>query len=433
MAVANLLDSRTTTFGELVGNGRVYRVPRFQRDYSWGEEEWEDLWIDVLNVNSEVAARHYMGTIVIRPLSDREFAIIDGQQRIATLSVLALAIISRLQRLVDQGVEPGENSDRIMLLRRSYVGDKDPSSLTYSSKLFLNQTDDGFYQANLIQLRTPVNPRGLRPSNARLWNALRFFQGKIDASPALAQAGAKLASLLSEVVARRLLFIQITVEDDLNAYTVFETLNARGLELSSTDLLKNYLFSRLSESPDIEQLQRLWQRIIDTVGQDKLPSLLRYYLQQQHLQVRESRVFRLVRDSIRTPVEVFNLVGDLERHAELFVALSDAHHDFWLDRPGCREWIRELALFSVTQVFPMLFAAYYRCDVEEFERILKLMVSASFRYQIVGGLNPRLLEPVYARTANKITRGEIWTARQAHESIADIYISDDKFEGDFAV
>ena len=74
--------------------------------------------------------------------------------------------------------------------------------------------------------------------------------------------GATLAALLSETIARQLLFILITVEDELNAYTVFETLNARGLELSATDLLKNYLFSRLRVSADLEALQRRWRSLI---------------------------------------------------------------------------------------------------------------------------------------------------------------------------
>jgi uncharacterized protein with ParB-like and HNH nuclease domain len=90
--------------------------------------------------------------------------------------------------------------------------------------------------------------------------------------------GAVITRLLSETIARRLLFILITVADELNAYTIFETLNARGLELTVTDLLKNYLFSRIRVSSDMQALQRRWQRLIETVTPERFPEFLRYHL-----------------------------------------------------------------------------------------------------------------------------------------------------------
>src|SRR3990172_1803242 len=92
MGRANLLNTRTTNFLELLSNGRIYRVPPYQRDYSWGEEQWEDLWNDLADLRREPDERHYMGALVVEGKSDREFLIIDGQQRLATLSILALAV-----------------------------------------------------------------------------------------------------------------------------------------------------------------------------------------------------------------------------------------------------------------------------------------------------------------------------------------------------
>ena len=98
------------------------------------------------------------------------------------------------------------------------------------------QRGDPFYQDYLVQLRAPLNPRGLRRSNALLWECYRYFSKQIDALEVEAGIeGEDIAKVLSETVARRLLFILITVDDELNAYTLFETLNARGLELTTTD------------------------------------------------------------------------------------------------------------------------------------------------------------------------------------------------------
>ena len=138
MAKANLLTSSTTNFLELIGNGRIYRVPAYQRDYSWTEEQWEDLWNDLLELADQPDGTHYMGALVVEGRSDREFAVIDGQQRIATLSVLALAVIARLGRLAGSGLEPDANSARATALRSRFIGEKDPASLVEASKLSLN-------------------------------------------------------------------------------------------------------------------------------------------------------------------------------------------------------------------------------------------------------------------------------------------------------
>ena len=247
MGKNNLLDSKTATLQDLIGNGKTYRVPPYQRDYSWEPEQWEDLWSDILDLRGKPEDSHYMGALVVEGKSDREFLIIDGQQRIATLSVLALAVIKRLEELAATGSEPENNRARAEELRKQLVSKRDAVSLTESSKLYLNQTDNGFYQDTLVRLREPMNPRRMPKSNARLWECFQWFSGKLRGLALV--DGAALAGLLSEIVARQLIFILITVDNELNAYTVFETLNARGLELSSTDLLKNYLFSKVESKP----------------------------------------------------------------------------------------------------------------------------------------------------------------------------------------
>lgn len=262
-ARANMLHTQTVNYMDLIGNGRVHRAPQYQRDYSWTREQWEDLWIDIVELRGARGDRrragedrHYLGALVVEAKSDREFLVFDGQHRLATLSVLSLAIIAKLDALAEEGHEPEGNRERSKELRNRFVGEKDPASLAESSRLFLNHADDGFYQDVLVQLRTPPNPRGLPASNAQLWNAFKYFRERLDKLPDdESKDGRALAAILSETVARDLLFILITVDDDLNAFTVFETLNARGLELTTTDLLKNYLFSKVRAKSDLDMLQ----------------------------------------------------------------------------------------------------------------------------------------------------------------------------------
>jgi uncharacterized protein with ParB-like and HNH nuclease domain len=178
MARVNLLETRTANFGELIGNGKIYKVPPFQRDYSWQKENWEDLWQDILTLHANSNASHYMGALVLQSSrdSDKAFTIIDGQQRLATLSIVAIAVIEKIRQLVLKKVDPENNQARQEILKRTYLGDKDPRSLRYSSKLFLNEINDDFYQSNLINnLRQPRNIRALKKSNQLLWQAFEYF------------------------------------------------------------------------------------------------------------------------------------------------------------------------------------------------------------------------------------------------------------------
>lgn len=86
---------------ELIGNGKSHCVPPYQRDYSWSEENWEDLWNDIVELMPNSQDNHYMGALVIQGKSDREFLVIDGQQRLVTLSLFALAVISKLNTMAD--------------------------------------------------------------------------------------------------------------------------------------------------------------------------------------------------------------------------------------------------------------------------------------------------------------------------------------------
>jgi len=433
MARINLLDTRTTSFGDLIGNGKIYRVPPFQRDYSWSEENWEDLWQDVKALHTNPDSSHYMGALVLQSsdTSDKEFTVIDGQQRLATLSIIAIAVIDKIQKLVDREEEAEANQERQEILKRTYLSDRDPRSLRYSSKLLLNENNNDFYQSNLINLRSPLNIRSLAKSNQLLWQAFQYFSNHLEELQEVIRSGEKLATFLTDTVAQRLLFIQINVEDELNAYTVFETLNARGIELSSTDLLKNYLFSRFRGPDDLQEAQRQWRRIVNTVQMEKFPEFLRYYLSLNQTRVRRERLFKLVRESVEDAQQAFDLLDQLENYSSLFIALGNSNDEFWRDTPENRPYIRELELFRVKQAYPTLFAAYEKFSPENFTRLLKLVCVMSFRYTVVSSLNPNELETLYNRVAIAITNSETTNPKQVFDSLRSVYVSDEKFLQDF--
>lgn len=415
---------------ELIGNGKQYRVPSYQRDYSWREEQWEDLWNDILQLRSDRDERHYLGALVVEARDDREFLIIDGQQRLASLSLLALAVVATLESMARDGIDPENNTERSRELRNRFLGEKDPASLVERSRLHLNDTDNAFYQDRLIQLKEPLNFRRLPKSNQQLWGCYSYFVNRLGD---LQTDGLAVASLLSEVLARQLLFILITVDDELNAYTVFETLNARGLELTTTDLLKNSLFSKVRISADLHSLQRRWQSLIETVGQARFPEFLRYHLLCEQPKIRSQRLFKLVRDRTRTAEDVFALLDALEQRGELYAAMLDPSHGYWVNLPSAKKHVAELKLFGVRQPMPLLFAAWEQFSERDFVRVLKLVSVVSFRFVTVSRLNTNALEPAYHRAAKAVIDGDANTLARVFECARQVYVDDEKMRQDFAL
>lgn len=432
MAMSNLLDTSTVTFSELLGNGKIYRVPPYQRDYSWREQHWEDLWLDIIDLHGDPDQRHYMGAVVLQSVTDREFVIIDGQQRFATLSLLAIAVVKRLTELVAAGQEAADNQERADIVRRTFLGDKDPASLLYSSKMFLNLNNDDFYQSYVLQLRDPPNPHRLTDSQRLLWQAYQYFLGRLAEIDGLVADGKRLTGFLTDLVARRLLFIQITVEDELSAYTVFETLNARGLELTSTDLLKNYLFSLIPSQHDLQHVQQQWNRIANLVGTERFPEFLRYFVNARQALVRSERLFRHLKTQVRDGAEALTLLHALEVDADIYAALRDPNHERWRASRELRHLVRVLRIFNVRQVLPLLLAAYHRFQPPDFTRVLRLCMVVTFRYTVIGALNPNELEKLYNQAAVDVTSGAVRTPRQVFESLKEVYVPDEKFKAAFA-
>lgn len=89
-------DTSSDTYRQLMGNGLRYEIPKFQMDYSWDTEHWDDLWQDICSLNVD-ESEHYMGYLVLQSSDNKNFQIIDGQQRLTTMSILILAVLKCLQ------------------------------------------------------------------------------------------------------------------------------------------------------------------------------------------------------------------------------------------------------------------------------------------------------------------------------------------------
>ncbi len=424
-------NTANNTFRQLMGNGLLYRVPPFQRDYSWSADEWDDLWQDLLSLHTtEEEPIHYMGYLVLQSSDSKRFDIIDGQQRITTISIILLAAISLLH---DLAKAESINDKRAEQLRNSYIGYLDPVTLTAKSKLTLNRHNDRFYQDYLVPLQH-LPQRGLNASEHLLRKAFLWFKARLKAD--LETSGETIAGFVDQTV-DRLFFTVITVTDELNAFKVFETLNARGVRLSATDLLKNYLFSVISKegahTAELKTLEERWEAIIGLLGSDSFPEFLRVFWNSGHKLVRKTHLFKTIRQAVSNRGQAFSLIRDLDRHARVYAALRNPLDTSW-ERDE-RNSLQQLQMFNVRQTLSLLLAAFDRfgdTDRNSFKQILRAMTMLSFRYNVICGLPGNELERVYNAIAVQLADGTFTSARGVITALQPIYPGDKVFKVAFA-
>jgi hypothetical protein len=426
-----LLNTGTASYNELISNGRTFQVPAYQRDYSWEKEYWEDLWMDILELPQE--KYHYMGYLVFQEDNSKTKTsyIIDGQQRFTTLSILCLSAIRLLQEWANNSIDKENNETRITKLTEKFLGNFSTSRLTITPKLILNKNNDDFYKSYLLNHRRPPALTKLRPSQKRLWQAYEYFYQQLK-EKIKTQSGEDLASFIDEEISNALIFTTINVSDDLNAYKVFETLNARGVKLSPADLLKNYLFSKAfeSSSSELEETERRWQSINDFLGKSDLPTFLRHFWNSRNELVRIANLFRTIKTSIQSPKDVFNLLNELEQLAPVYSAFENPADPIWTKDQ--RSIIRTLNLFGVTTWYSLMIVAYQKFSSEEFSKLLKELNVITFRYNVISGLHTNEIEFVFNRLAVKIFSGEVISTSQAFEYLKTIYVSDENFAQSFS-
>lgn len=433
MAATNF-KTENNTFRKLIGNGLTYRVPRFQRDYSWAVEEWEDLWMDLSAALEEDKTAHYMGYLVLQSTDDKTFDVIDGQQRLTTISIIVLAVLKNLQRLVDAGSDADANRRRMEQIRQTHVGYLDPVTLVARPKLTLNRNNNSYYETYIVPL-AHLPQRGFRASEHLLRKAFEWFDKRVSEylKAGVGDEGKRLAQLVEDI-SDRLFFTVITVTDELNAYKVFETLNARGVRLSATDLLKNYLFSILDGKTEadheLRSLEERWETIVSRLQSEKFPDFLRVYWNSRHAFARQAELFKVIRSHVSDREAVFQLLRGMEEDVDTYLSLSS---------PEVSEWSQDdkqlagiLKTFRVRQPFPLLLAAKRLFDAADFTGLLRATMVISLRYNVIGALSVGEQERTYNAVARRIAQGDLVSLGPTLQAMRGIYIDDKTFRAAFA-
>lgn len=428
-------NTATENFHDIISKGANYKVPCFQRDYSWGREQWEDLWEDIETLPECKA--HYMGYLVLqKDVASRTHIIIDGQQRLTTLSLIVLSAVQHLHALSQNDADAP--AKRAQLIRELYIGKLDPVSLNAYNKLKLNRHNDSIFR-NLAALDEP-NLRKAPKTNRLIKQAYDFFWERLKKLAQKSDKADKAIAAFVERMSDGLIFTVIMANDDINAYAIFETLNARGVQLSTPDLLKNYLFSVIYEAgcesdEEMDILEEKWATILEQLEKNSFAEFIRVNWNMQYPLTAKSALFKHIKKQVHTRGEAYPYLHQLKKNAPIYAALLNDTDEVW--QPAayseCKKSIAMLDIFKIKRPLSLLLVAYHKFSAAEFERLMRYIVVLSMRYQIICNRCARELEKEYNKLALAVNQGKYTRASHVKNDkrFRNLYPSDIEFETHF--
>ena len=245
---------------EFLGSNRQYYIPIFQRKYSWEVSDCKKLFLDILSVaNDTVRPCHFIGSIIYLPLTNfaatNQCAVVDGQQRLTTLSLFLLALADYTREYYPKDEMYNQSESRLEAIRGLYlINPYVQGDLQY--KLKLNDEDFTVYKQLLENRKLPV---GITYSNIyRNYKTLLTELRNSKVSPEFALTGI-----------RKLMLVDIYLDNNDNAQLVFETVNSTGKTLSETEKIKNYILMTVAATKQIELYNDYWKVMEDYFEKEK--------------------------------------------------------------------------------------------------------------------------------------------------------------------
>lgn len=423
-----------TTIGKLLKAERL-SVPINQRPYKWEDLHIRNLLQDFDEAISNDDKDYFLGTLVLVRQGRDQPSIQDGQQRLATTSILIARIRDSLHGVSRTGSAQSVDTDFIRSVDRETEGMVPRLTLS-------DQDNDYFVRSILVSPNDPADssrPVARVQSNIRLQTASKIISDFLNdkLKPMRQEAQAQLLLRWIKFIESSASVVVVTASDEVNAYRIFETLNDRGLKASQADILKNYFFSKSAKR--LSEAQSMWTAIstnIETLGDDddsQLITYIRHLWVTTHGPTKERELAAQIKQEITGESKTIQFLSDGSSHVQDYLGLSNSKHSKWAEyKASVRQNVETIAdHLQVEQIRPLMFAVAMHFDPIEAEKAFRLFVSWSVRFLIFGGRGG-MLDQQYSIRAKEVGRKEKTKARELREAMAPYVPTDTEFQEAFA-
>lgn len=244
-----------------------YTIPKYQREYTWSCREWEALYDDISENNDE----YFIGSIICIPLGDTinpYLEVIDGQQRLTTISLFLTAIYTRLKDHVKYLSE--DDGDVLPSLRKSLKSKNSPNEMKLVPQVQNFNKDDYDYLLNEVGLRKATAPKHAYYSMRKIARCYTYYLKRLNKEMEGMDGDSAVNFLLGKYnKVKQAMLVKIEVSTHSDAYVLFESLNNRGAPLTAIDLMKNLIMARAeSNNLTIDDCFNRWQMLLGNLSDD---------------------------------------------------------------------------------------------------------------------------------------------------------------------
>ncbi|MFA6186194.1 MAG: DUF262 domain-containing HNH endonuclease family protein [Phycisphaerae bacterium] len=408
--------------GKFISDHQI-AVPIYQRAYAWEEKNVEELLLDI---DQSHPHDYFIGSVVINQTKDEgHWEVVDGQQRLATITIIYSAIRDFLK----------ENNDKKAadIIETDYICKTDIRSKQPVPKLSLGNDDNDYFLSRIIKSETK---KKTKESHERIDKAYivayKFIKDKVRLD------GGKHDFIfnLNDFIKDKVKIIIVKVPDESNAFTVFETLNDRGLALSQADLIKNHLFNKAGGR--IKEAQSCWSEMSGAIeaaqDEEEIIKYIRYFWSSRNGLTREKDLFLEIKNKTTNQNLSVTILSDLKSSTNKYLALLNQNHVFWDEySKTTKEYIEKLNDLGLHQNRPLLLAILNQFHKNEVEKAFKLILSWSVRNLITGSIPGGTLEREFSNQARKINAGEINDTKGLLESAKKLIPTDIQFKEAFSM
>lgn len=432
--------SEAPTFGiaKILHDGK-FLVPSHQRDYSWTTDEVQQLFDDVADAMKKKDDSYFLGLLVFLT-NDSRLTVLDGQQRLATISIIFAAIRDWLRQYPEFLGEAAKIQDRY--IGASELGETEPTPRLVMNQAnntqFVNFVVKGASTSDIIAAQKKFKRNDPNHNLIEVILYARERIEKIAAEIGNQQKAAKYFFDLIKFYTEHIRTVRLNVADENSAYTLFETLNDRGIDLSPLDLVKNFLFKKAAgqSQQTLNDIQTRWIQMISTLSNVKAASFLKTFWTSRHGRIRTNLLFETFRKEYSVASKAIALSSDLVSAAEKYAALESADDPVWSSlSKEARQSVASLKLLGSQQTHPIILSALEKFSVSEIQKLLRLLEVTIVRFLLVVGGNPGRFEPTCARIAELIYNGTLKNTASCFIELkaAEVYPNDDEFEAAFRV
>lgn len=383
----------------LEGDGRIC-VPRYQRSYSWDVDTTAELWEDILTIVFEHNREHFAGALIFCDSADSSsLEVVDGQQRLISLTILLRAMYDNLKPGTSLAEDIYDHIERGRYEASRYF------------KLTLGETDQDFFKAFIQEKDRPAKGRrGKNKSHKLIVKAYLYFDSKIK--ELIKERGRDSNLILGELfkkLKQKLITVRIKVASEVDAYTIFETINSKKVDLTVSDLLKNYIFSSAHQVgvDQLETVRRDWNLMVEALGQDaEISQYVRHYWISAYERSRDKDLYRKIKEYFKKiPPKLLEFSSMLSKEAALYSLIINPQED----NPSrdVYELILDISALRVRQCYPLILAALAKkIHSRELQKLLQKIIAVSLRRSIVEK-NPNEVETYYAIAAKQIRANDL--------------------------